>query len=132
MAAARCSKEIHSCDALMANTVLTFAEYNMPSALGQFGKGKNSEIAHKILSAISVSASKGKIMTIVELYKLLHSEVNKLADINTMMMELLHTGKIQSVKTDTVDGFLPVKQKVQMNDSELIKPSWLYEEEKIM
>ena len=131
MSAARCSKEIHSCDALMANTLLTFAEYNMPSAIGQFGKGKNSEIAHKILSAISSSASKGKIMTIVELYKLLHSEVNKLTDINAMMMELLHTGKIQSVKTDTLDGFLPVKHKVQMHDSELLRPSWLYEEEKI-
>lgn len=126
-AAARLSREIHSCDVLMANTLLTFAEYQMPKAMGHFGKGKNSAVIHKILAHISAA---DEPVTLAEIMKLVHTDVDKLSVVNDLVSELMATHRIQTVKTAKSNGFLPVKTAKAMGDTALLKPSWLMAEEK--
>jgi hypothetical protein len=125
-AAARLSREIHSCDVLMANTLLTFAEYQMPKAMGHFGKGRNSAITHKILAAINAA---DEPVTMAEIMKLIHTDVDKLSDVPNLVAELQATNKIQGVKTAKGNGFLAVHAARAIADTALIKPSWLAAEE---
>ena len=125
-AAARLSRDIHSCDVIMANTLLTFAEYQMPKAMGHFGKGKNSAVTHKILAAINVA---DEPVTMAQIMKLVHTDLDRLAMVNDLVSELLATNKIQSVKAGKVSGFLPVRAAKCMMDSDTTKPSWLHAEE---
>jgi len=126
-AAARLSREIHSCDIIMANTLLTYAEYQMPKAMGHFGKGKHSAVIHKILAHINAADSP---VTVIEIMKLVHTDVDKLPVVNDLISELVATNKIQAVKTANSNGFLPVRSARAMADTNLIKPSWLWPEEK--
>lgn len=124
--AARVSSMIHSCDIVMANTLLTYAEYQMPKAMGHFGKGKNSAVIHKILAALN--ASNGG-MTMQEILVLVHNDVDRLSVVNDLLAELQHTNKIQTAKTLKGPAFLPVNTAKIVGDSSYIKPSWLYAEE---
>ncbi len=47
--------EINEEDIVLANSTLCFAEGRMPQALGEYGKGKNSDVAAKILSVLETS-----------------------------------------------------------------------------
>ena len=126
-AAARLSKEIHSCDIIMANTLLTYAEYQMPKAMGEFGKGKNSGVIHKILSAINAAVMNGdKPLTLKDIYKLTHNDVDRLTVVNDLVHELITTNRIQAV--DGM-GFLPVNSAKTAVDTFMIKPTWLFNEE---
>lgn len=122
-AAARLSRTIHSCDLLMANTLLTYAEYMMPKAMGEFGKGRNSAVVHKILSAINSAEDP---IPLKDIYKLVHSDVDKLTVVNDLINELQTTGKIQFIPGL---GFLPVHKAKTVVDTDLVKPSWLWPEE---
>lgn len=48
-AATELRTEINLHDVILANSTLGFAEARMPQALGEYGKGKNSDVAAKIL-----------------------------------------------------------------------------------
>lgn len=128
-AAARVSTKIHSCDVLMAHTLLSFAEYAMPKAMGHFGKGKNSAVVHKILAALNTT---DKPLTVVDIMRLVHTDVDKLSVVSDLLVELTHTGKIQPIQASKtgMPGYLPVNEMRSVLDTDLIKPSWLNAEEK--
>jgi hypothetical protein len=98
--------------------------------MGHFGNGKNSTIIHKILTHIHAAE---KPVTIAEIMKLVHADVDKLSAVNDFISELLATNKIQSVRTATGEGgLLPVKAVKVTKDSDILKPSWLLDGEKLI
>lgn len=129
-AAARCSISIHSCDVLMANTLLTYAEYSMPKAMGQFGKGRNSAVTHKILAAVSNAGLEARPISMIEIMQLVAQDVDRLSVVNDLVQELIATNKIMTVQLiGNKHGFLPITTNRTVVDTNLIKPSWLYQEE---
>ena len=123
-AAMRVATHIIPEDVLLANTILTFAEYEMPDAMGEFGKGRNSAVAHKILEILNKSE---KPLTISDIIKHVHSDVDNLSAITDIVRGLQMADKIQ-----IVDGaFLPKKLIRTFRDTDLIKPSWLLPEERL-
>ena len=123
-AAMRVATHIIPEDVLLANTILTFAEYEMPDAMGEFGKGRNSAVAHKILEILNKSE---KPLTISDIIKHVHSDVDNLSAITDIVRGLQMADKIQ-----IVDGaFLPKKLIRTFRDTDLIKPSWLLLEERL-
>ena len=122
-AAARYSKHITVADVLMANTLLTYAEFSMPKAMGQFGKGKNSAVTHKIMELINGSDHP---VTMAEIIRHVHSDVDNLANINDLITGLKVADKIQIIEGGK---FLPKKLVIPFSDSHLVKPTWLLPEE---
>lgn len=90
-----------------ANTLLTALERNMPTALGEFGKGKNSDVVTQVLEAInntSLPISTQKLWASIGARNL--DSIRHMTDI---LMGLQSAGKIQYVKAAAVDGWLPSK-----------------------
>jgi len=91
-----------------ANTYLSYAENLMSKALGEFGKSKNSDVTHKILSYIESKDG----CTLKELIKLVSSDLEKTSDIGDIIRKLATAEKIQ-----TVQGiFLPMRKKTLTDD----------------
>lgn len=122
-AAARVSKIVDTQDVIMANTLLTYAEYSMPKAMGEFGKGRNSAVSHKILELISNAETP---VTLHEIIKHVHSDLDNLNSLNDIMNGLRMADKVQVIEGGR---FLPKRQQRILIDSELVKPSWLHTEE---
>jgi hypothetical protein len=122
--AARCSKTITETDVIKANTVLNLAEQLMPKALGQFGKAKNSDVAHKVIQILE--ASEG-IVEIKGIWKAVSNDLEKMSDLNQILQNLLAADKIQIVPGGR--GFLPKRKLVDQIDSSMIDTSYLTEEE---
>lgn len=104
---------------IVANTILHFAEYLMPKALGEFGKSKNSDVANKI---IDVLATATKPMTATDIWKYVHKDLEKIS----MLAELLHglavADRIQNIRSK---GWLAKKAAIkrpQFIDFELLTP----------
>lgn len=102
--AARVSRVLEMQDILLANSLLTFTETAMPKALGEFGKSRNSEAANKIMSALYETR---KPLKLPELWKMVSQDLEKIADLSNLLVNLQNADKIQVVKGE---GFLP-KQK---------------------
>lgn len=106
LAAIRFSNCIQEQDVIHANTVLSYAEHFMPKALGEFGKARHADVAHKILQILdnnnhAVSAS--------ELWKLVHNDLDKITELSSILENLVRADKIQTAKT----GFLPRKKVIR-------------------
>jgi energy-coupling factor transporter ATP-binding protein EcfA2 len=103
--AARCAVKIEETDVIYANTVLSYTESLMPKALGEFGKARNSDVSHKIIQLLDTSP---KVLTLKEIYKHVHNDLERMADLSELLRNLMVADKIQSVGV----GFL-IKRKVQ-------------------
>ena len=66
--AARLGNRVTERDVVYANTILTHTEHLMPKALGEFGKAKHSEVAHKV---IQILEGAGVPLTITDVWKFL-------------------------------------------------------------
>lgn len=95
IAAARCSVEIGERDVVYANTILSFTEADMPKALGEFGKSKDSEIAGKIMQALYETV---KPLSPTELLKIVKNDLDKTTQLGEILMKLQNSGQIQNVK----------------------------------
>ena len=92
-------REITEQDVVYANTILSHTEHTMPKALGEFGKAKNSDVAHKIIQILEASF---QVVTVKQIWKQLHNDLNSLKDLTDMMAALTYADKIISTK----GGFL--------------------------
>lgn len=92
---------------LYANTILAHVEQLMPKALGEFGRAKNSDVAHKVLSIIQ--NSKGVTRT-KDIWKHVSKDLEKLADLSVILSNLKEADKIQ-VSQDP-PGFLPINRSI--------------------
>jgi hypothetical protein len=124
VAAMRLSTVIDIEDVVLANTILTFAEYSMPKAMGEFGKGKNSGVTQKILEIINAS---DRPVTMMELLKQTCNDIDNFSVVSQVTQGLIYADKIQ-----VDDGkFLPKRSVRVTHDTKFVMPSLLLPEEQI-
>ena len=128
-AAARMCIEISAEDVLLANTILTFTEHKMPSAMGEFGKARNADVAARIISVLSAAREP---LDAPALWKQCQSDLDRPEDLNKLLQGLLQGGKIQYVprtKTNNLQGYLIVRKSLSNKhvyvDYSLLKESKL-------
>jgi hypothetical protein len=107
LATAQFSTEVSYENVLQANTILTHAELQMPKALGEFGKGKNSDIANKIMDYIDTASG---IITPKELWIQVSTDLNSQKDMMDIVAGLIQAEKLQTIQTSHGSGFLPKKK----------------------
>jgi hypothetical protein len=103
-ATSRVSTKIEMSDVLLASSLLSFTEADMPKALGEFGKSRNAEAANKIMQKLYEAR---RPLTLIDLWKVVSSDLEKMKDLGELLANLQQADKIQAVAGK---GFLP-KQK---------------------
>lgn len=110
-------------DVIYANTILTHAEHTMPKALGEFGKSKNSDVAHKLLHILE---SADGIVSRKVLWKQVHNDLESMTALGDILNNLLLADKILS----TPGGYLAKRKILEETGNDLIDFSLLTEEER--
>ena len=120
-AAGNGKKEIDEATVIESNTYLSYIETLMPKALGEFGKSRNSDVTHKILSYIEANDG----VRLKDLMKLVSADLEKPSDIGDIIRKLSMSDKIQNH-----DGlFLAMRKKGLTDVSGMIDLSYLTDEE---
>jgi hypothetical protein len=127
-AASRYSLEITNYDALFANTLLHYTEQNMARALGEFGKAKHAEVSNNILEIIRHTKTP---LGIKELWKKVSQDLNTYADLQDIVRNLLHAGKLQQVAIKGKSILLPLREVKEGWKPELLAPELFLLEERI-
>lgn len=91
-AATRLSRIIAEQDVILANTILTHAERGMPKALGEFGKGKHSDVANNIVEALT-NTTKG--LNFKDIWALVGHDLEKQSQLGEILSNLRSAEKIQ-------------------------------------
>lgn len=104
--AMRSSTVIDVEDVLLANTILTYTENSMSKALGEFGKSKNSEATHSIMTALYEADNP---LSLEDIYKIVSRHLDKREQLQDILHNLKNAGKINFVKDK---GFLPIQKPV--------------------
>lgn len=123
-AASRVSAEISVQDVIAANSLLAVTEHKMPKALGEFGKGKNSDVVHKAMQVIENALEPVKMP---DLYKQLSRDLAKISDLQDIVNNLIHSGRVQN----TSHGLLPIKKTSSNLDTQLAVDLSLFTDEEI-
>lgn len=107
--ASRLDTTMNEADILKASTILTYTEQLMPKALGEFGKGRHSDITHKVLQLLDsvMSSDSPKPVTFQAIWKHVHQDLEKRDQLQEIITNLIMADKLQAVDM----GFLPVKEK---------------------
>lgn len=127
-AASRYSLEITNYDALFANTLLFYTESNMGRALGEFGKAKHAEVANSVLEIVRHSKVP---MGIKELWKKVNHDLNNYSDLQDIVKNLLHAGKIEQAQYKGKPVLLPHHEIKEGWKPELLAPEMFLLEERI-
>lgn len=125
VSAAFYSNEINESHVIYANTVLTHTEHLMPRALGEFGKSRNSDVAHKVMQILDNATEPMKVM---DVWAYVHQDLEKVGDLAELLRNLAGAGKVQGV----AGGFLPKKKVIEMINTDLLCYDILTEEERGM
>lgn len=120
-------RSIDESSVIRANTVLSFTEKLMPKALGEFGRSRNADVAHKILEFLESNSNKPQQLT--DIWKQVYTDMEKLQDLIELLKGLNSANKIMIVK-EKPGGFLPVRRVVAEPPSDTLDMSYLTEEEK--
>lgn len=125
LAAIRCASEISYDDVVAANTYLTYIEHFMPKALGEFGKARHADVAHKIIQLLENSTG---VITSIQIWKEVHKDLDKQTDLATLLTNLTQADKIQIVK----GGFTAKRHALKPGAlNKLIDFKYLTEEERM-
>lgn len=112
-AAARVSQEITVADITHANTVLAFAETQMPKAIGELGKAKNAEATNKVMQALY---STKRPLTAQDLWPTVRFDLEKITDLSQILSNLSQADKIQVIELpNRKHGFLPKQKMIGRN-----------------
>lgn len=129
LCAIRHSHNLTASDVVYANTILAYAEHFMPKALGEFGKAKHSDVAHKIIQLLE---SSNEVIPAATIWKAVHNDLDKPSDLSTILGNLVQADKIQSHKL----GFLPKRTVLKEADtgykSDVVDFNLLSDEERKM
>lgn len=122
--ACRCSVVLSEEDVIYANTILSHAEHTMPQALGSFGKARHSDVSHKILQILESAQG---ILTLKDLWKHIHTDLEKLTDLADLLRNLVAAEKVIQHQA----GFL-IRRKLidEVSDSKFVDYSYLTSEER--
>src|SRR5690606_2605586 len=108
--AARCSPVIETQDVIYANTILSHAEHYMPKAFGEFGRGKNAGVAHRVIEILEASESP---LSFADIWELVHHDLSNLEELANVIKNLTTAGKIKV----TAEGMSASKRRlVKRND----------------
>lgn len=119
------STEIDAAHVIEANTILTHTESLMPKALGQFGRARNAEVTHKIMSILSNATQP---MSVRELWAFCISDMERVDDLANQLRNLMTADMVFAV-----DGkYLAKAKKVVEVDSDTIDYGYLTTEERGM
>ncbi len=121
--AASLRNEIEEDDVIYANTILTHAEHSMPKALGEFGKARNSDVAHKVISLLEAAYTP---VSLKQLWQAVHNDLAGLDELKDMLNNLLIADKVISTK----GGFLAKRRILEEVSTEFVDFSLLSEEER--
>ena len=110
-------------DVIYANTILTHAEHMMPKALGEFGKAKHSDVAHKMLQVLEKSLLP---VTLKALWSQVHNDLDDFDKMKDIVNNLLVADKIISTK----QGLLPKKKVLEEISGKFVDFSLLTDEER--
>ncbi len=121
--ASRLSIQITETDIVYANTILTHTEHLMPKALGEFGKGRNSDISHKILQLLDNADGP---LQMKDIWTQLHSDMDRIDVLGDLIKNLANAGKIQAVN----GGFLPKKKVIEQVVNGVVNYEYLTKEER--
>lgn len=108
-----------------ANTLLTHTEHLMPKALGQFGKARNSDITHKIMTILSDT---DKPLQVKDIWKYVHNDMEKMNDLVDVLRSLISADKIFAVG----GGYLGKSQVIEEVNNDMLDYSYLTDEERNM
>jgi hypothetical protein len=117
---------ITASDAINANTILSAAERRMPKALGEFGRSRNSAATAAILEVLNRSHEP---LSINQLWKLVHKDLNKVAELTDIILGLTRASKIQLVKAGGKQGYMTKTVMEEKWDDNLLNAGYLTEEE---
>lgn len=116
---------------LEANTILYYTEQRMPLALGEFGRGRNSEVSNAIMENLTKA---NKPLSMQDLWRIVGHDLNSIKDLQEIMRGLQSTEKIQAITiTESnvqASGFLPNKKRVDYFKAHMLAPHILTEEER--
>lgn len=117
--AMRASSRIDVEDVLLANTILTYTERDMNKALGEFGRNRNSEATHAVMTTLYET---DRPQTFDDLWKVVSRHLEKRDQLKDILLNLQTAGKIVVVDKK---GFLavqkPVDSKAVYVDLKLLK-----------
>lgn len=108
-----------------ANTILTHTEHLMPSAMGEFGKSKNSDVTHKIMQILNAAYEP---VTLNELWVQTHKDLDKINELGDIIKNLLQAERILSA----AGGFMAVRKEVVQSDSSILNYEYLTKDEREM
>jgi hypothetical protein len=111
-------------DVILANTILTHTENRMHKALGEFGKAKNSDVAHHIMVVLEQTV---RPLTIKDIWKEVHTNLRNMQELGEIMNGLREAEKVQYIGKL---GFLPKKKVVVEPPAGMVDFNLLSKEEK--
>jgi hypothetical protein len=124
-AAARLSTEITRRDVIYANTVLAYAETNMPKAIGELGTSRMSQASNKLMQFL-YEARQPK--THHELFKVVRNDLENPRHMTDLLINLTMADKIQVITLPDSNGkvaYLPkrdlISRKVMFVDHGYLK-----------
>jgi len=98
-------------DVIFANTILTHAEHTMPKALGEYGKARHSDVAHKLIQYLEQATG---IVKMKELWQQVHTDLGDISELKDMLSNMIFADKIMTAN----GGFLVKrKQMEEMGDA---------------
>lgn len=112
-------------DVVIANTILTHTEHLMPKALGEFGKSRNSDVTHKVMSILNGATY---AMPLKDIWELVHNDMEKVNDLADLLRNLASASKIATVG----NGFLPNRKVIEEVKNDMLDYDCLTTEEREM
>lgn len=112
----RCSMEVSQADVVLANTLLTYAEFRMPEAMGEYGKSRNSGAAVKILDFLQVNANKREptACKVEDIWAHVRTELDSVVELQKIIAGFLTANKIIWVAKE--QGYTIKKRILTTND----------------
>lgn len=101
VSAAHATTSIGIREVVLANSILSWTENDMPKALGEFGKSRDADVSGKIMSALYEAK---EAMSTSMLLKIVKNDLDKSTQLGEIMMKLVNAGQVQVVAGV---GYLP-------------------------
>jgi hypothetical protein len=121
--AARLSIVVSEEDVIYANTILTYTESFMPSALGEFGKSKFAEVNNKVINFLNSCEAP---QTFKQIWSEVSNDLDKMDSLTDIIRNLTAADKIFIVN----GGFLAKRKERIDTTASLVDYSLLSEEER--
>lgn len=115
-------------DVIIANTILSYTEILMPRALGEFGKAKNSDVAHRIVRLIE---SADMPLGMRDIWSHVQQDLDSMRNLSDILISLQEAGKIMHMKgIGNVAGWVTKKKVVKLEDGKSVDWSIFSDEER--